>query len=82
LLCGLTVGTRELLPCLNGEAGERSLPHAIVDELPPGLGCLSFCGEDSDDFFVFGDDIGVLEVAAGLDVSEDVDCFFGSVDHG
>jgi hypothetical protein len=79
---GFTVGARELLPCLNGEAGERSLPHAVVNEFSPCLGGLSFCGENSDDFFVFGDDIGVLEVAAGLDVSEDVDCFFGSVDHG
>lgn len=65
------IGAAELLPSLYTETSQCTLPHAIVDKLPPTFRCQSLSGEHGDDFLVLCNDVGILEIAAGLNVCKD-----------
>jgi hypothetical protein len=56
-----------------------SYAHAVVHKLPPSFGCGTLGVEDSNDLFILGDDIWVLEIAIRLDVSKNMKCFVDAV---
>jgi len=76
------VSSRQLLPGLYGEAGNRPAPHAIVHELPPAFESIALSNEDRDDFFVLSNDVRIVDVSSGLNVCENVDSLFGLILHG
>lgn len=76
------VGSRQLLPCLNCEAGNSPAPHAVVHKLPPAFESIALSNEDRDNFFILGDDVRIVDVSSGLDVCENVNSLFGLILHG
>jgi len=65
-----------LLPHLDGEPGQGALPHAIDNELAPPWSRQSLGGEGLSNFFPFGNDQWVIDVAVSLDFGQDGDGLF------
>lgn len=64
------------LPRLDTHSRQRSLPHAIGDELPPATRRFALRDEHGVDFFPLGNNQRIILVATSLNIGQGLDGFF------